>query len=163
MAKKFFYLDIKLMEKMCHPLAVAIFNDSNDPIPSFQMHATQLLESSLGMPKQTYGGKDLYETAVDKAVILYFSLIKNHPFQNGNKRVATTSLLVFLWINDFWLKVSDEELAKWAIDVAEFKDTPAFSREELFLKLKLWISEHLESSPKEENRLMAWIRKKLGK
>ncbi len=163
MAKEFFYLDIKLMEKMCHPLAVAIFNDSNDPIPSFQLHATQLLESSLGMPKQTYGGKDLYETVADKAVILYFSLIKNHPFQNGNKRVATTSLLVFLWINDFWLKVSDEELAQWAIDVAQFKDTPAFTREELFVKLKLWIDEHLESAPKAENRLWAWVRRKIGK
>lgn len=132
------------MEKMCHPLAVAIFNNNNDPIPSFKSHTTQLLESSLGMPRQTYGGKDLYETLVDKAVILYFSLIKNHPFQNGNKRVATTSLLVFLWINDRWLKVSNEELANWAITVAEFKDTPLLTREELFSKLKIWITEHLE-------------------
>ncbi len=161
MAAKFFYLDKQLMEKMCHPLAVAIFNNTNDPIPSFQLHATPLLESSLGTPKQTYGGKDLYATLIDKAIILYFSLIKNHPFQNGNKRIATTSLLVFLWINDYWLKVSDEELAQWAIDVAEFKDTPGFTRDQLFVKLRIWITEHIEASPRTENRLWAWVRKKL--
>jgi len=36
------YLDLELMEQMCHPLAVAFFDDDNDPIPAFQHNVTQL-------------------------------------------------------------------------------------------------------------------------
>lgn len=46
-----------------------------------------LLESSLGHPQQTFGGDDLYPSWSRKAAALGFSLIKNHPFVNGNKRV----------------------------------------------------------------------------
>jgi len=74
-----------------------------EPITPFREHESALLESALGNPRQSFDGKDLYPTLEDKAAILYYSLIKNHPFKNGNKRTATATLLVFLYINNFWI------------------------------------------------------------
>lgn len=136
------YLDIDLMEKMCHPLAVAVFDTSVEPIPPFRPHTEQLLDSSLNLPKQAFGGKDLYPELIDKAAIFYYSLIQNHPFPNGNKRIATASLLLFLFINNHWLEADDAELAGWAITVADSgsKDT---TRADLTDKLKAWLKEHV--------------------
>ncbi|MEK7505227.1 MAG: type II toxin-antitoxin system death-on-curing family toxin [Patescibacteria group bacterium] len=103
------YIDFELMRKMCHPFAVALFDSTVDPMTKFDEHERALLESALGNPQQTFGGKELYPSLAEKAAILYYSLIKNHPFKNGNKRTATATLLVFLYINDFWLRESEKE------------------------------------------------------
>ena len=47
-----------------------------------------MLESALGQPRQTFGGEDLYPSLTSKAAALGFSLIMNHPFIDGNKRVG---------------------------------------------------------------------------
>jgi death-on-curing protein len=47
------------------------------------------LESALAQPKATFDGTDLYPTVVDKASALAFGLAMNHPFVDGNKRIAT--------------------------------------------------------------------------
>lgn len=59
-----------------------------------------LLEQSVNSPYHTFGGQDLYETTIDKAVQLCYSLCKNHCFVDGNKRTALISMLVFLDINN---------------------------------------------------------------
>ncbi len=97
------------MEAMCHKLACNLFNTKDDPIGKFEEHEVNLLDISLKAPQQTFDQKDLHPTLVDKAVALYYALNKNHPFKNGNKRIALTSLIVFLYINDCWLLVSVEE------------------------------------------------------
>jgi len=51
-----------------------------------------MLESALAQPRQTFSGIDLYPTLVEKAAALGFSLIKNHPFVDGNKRVGHAAL-----------------------------------------------------------------------
>ena len=48
-------------------------------------------------------------------------MIKNHPFENGNKRIAVMTLIVFLAINDKWLTVGRDNLYKIAVYVAESK------------------------------------------
>lgn len=70
----------------------------DEPIPDYSTKDSALLESALGSPRQTFGGKLLYPTLLKQASILFYSLIKNHPFKNGNKRIAVISLLVFLII-----------------------------------------------------------------
>jgi len=45
-------------------------------------------------------------------------MIKNHPFQNGNKRLAMTTLFIFLFQNKKWLKVDNQELYNFARWVA---------------------------------------------
>ncbi len=61
-----------------------------------------LLESALAQPAQTFDGRPLYRTILDKAATLMCSLIKNHPFVDGNKRIAFTTVWVFLSLNG-WL------------------------------------------------------------
>ena len=103
------YLDFELMEKMCHRLAVAVFDTNEDPIAHFNDHDFALLDSAIQSPRQTFDKKDLYETLEEKAAVLYYNLNKNHPFKNGNKRIATASLLVFLSINNCWLTVPKDD------------------------------------------------------
>lgn len=91
----------------------------DEPIPDFGSRFPNTLESCLNNPFQTHAKKELYPTLLHKAAILFYLLIKNHPFQNGNKRVAVTSLLVFLTLNGKWLRVSPDELYRIAVWVAE--------------------------------------------
>lgn len=134
------YLDLELTEKICHRLAMAVFNTKDDPICPFEEHTVALLESALNLPRATFGGHDLYPTLVDKAAVLYYSLNKNHPFRNGNKRIATMSLLVFLFINNHWLDSDKEEMTNLTLEVA--RSAPQ-KREEFLAKIKTWVGSHI--------------------
>jgi death-on-curing protein len=68
-----------------------------------------LLESALGQPQQTFGGDDLYPSLVAKAAALGFSLIKNHPFVDGNKRVGHAAVEAMLMLNGFDLSASVDD------------------------------------------------------
>lgn len=65
-----------------------------------------------------YGGKSLYRGHVGKAAILFYLMIKNHPFQNGNKRVAVMTTLYFLSTNGWWINVDNDTLYEFANRVA---------------------------------------------
>lgn len=88
----------------------------NEPIPPFTTRYPHVLESCLATPFQTFNKKSLYRGLVERAAILFYLLIKNHPFENGNKRIAMTTTLYFLYAHQRWLKVDNQELynfAKW--------------------------------------------------
>ncbi|MDP3940941.1 MAG: type II toxin-antitoxin system death-on-curing family toxin [bacterium] len=82
-----------------------------------------LLESAADRPQATFDGVDLYKSLFDKAAALLHSLLKNHPFVDGNKRTALSSAGVFLRMNnsrllnmhkkelEFALKVENESLS----------------------------------------------------
>ena len=57
------------------------------------------LESALNLPRQTFDQKDLYPDIVAKAAALCFSLVMNHPFVDGNKRVGHAAMETFLILN----------------------------------------------------------------
>ncbi len=105
------------IEKIAHQLAVATMS-WDEPIPAFRTRFPRVLESCLAAPFQTYNRKDLYLTLADKAAILFYLLIKNHPFQNGNKRIAVTTLMVFLMLNGFWMNIVPQKLYNLAVWVA---------------------------------------------
>ena len=87
-----------------------------EPIPDFSSREPHKLESCIQTPFQTYEGKQLYKGLLGKASILFYLMIKNHPFQNDNKRVAMTTLLVFLHKNKKWINADEKQLynfAKW--------------------------------------------------
>jgi death-on-curing family protein len=134
------------MEKMCHPIAVALFDSTIDPMTEFDDHERSLLESALNNPRQAFGGNDLYPTLSQKAAILYYSIIKNHPFKNGNKRTATASLLVFLHINGCWIR-GDKDSQDYLVDIAKrvAKSLPA-QREAITGELKAWLGDHMVST-----------------
>lgn len=91
----------------------------DEPIPAFGTRYPGRLESCLAQPFQTYGHKLLYKGLMGKAAVLFYLMTKNHPFENGNKRIAVATLLYFLMINNKWLKTSNASLYKFAKEVAE--------------------------------------------
>ncbi len=90
----------------------------NEPIPDYSTKNSSLFEAALGSPKQTFDGELLYSTLYKQAAILFYSLIKNHPFQNGNKRIAVMSLLTFLAMNGKWISISPKKLYDLACKVS---------------------------------------------
>lgn len=111
-------LTIIEIEYIAHRLARETMSWS-EPIPDFSTRYTNALERCLEAPFQSFGGKQLYPGLTRKASILFYLMVKNHPFQNGNKRLAMTTLLMFLFQNKKWLKVDNQELYNFARWVAE--------------------------------------------
>ncbi len=70
------------------------------------------LESSLAQLRQTFGGLELYPTLAEKAGSLGFSLIQNHPFVDGNKRIGHAAMETFLMLNGAELDASVDESEK---------------------------------------------------
>lgn len=67
------------------------------------------LESALAQPRTTFGGEELYPTIVDKAAVLGFSIIKNHPFVDGNKRTGHATMETFLVLNGYEIEASVDD------------------------------------------------------
>lgn len=77
-----------------------------------------LLESALYSPLQTFGDQELYPDDLDKIVSISYSLIKNHSFIDGNKRIGTLVLYVLLRENSYKLEWTDEEVIEIGLKVA---------------------------------------------
>jgi len=78
-----------------------------------------LLDSSVNSPFHTYDGQYLYPTLQSMAAHLSFSIIKNHPFLDGNKRIGILSMLVFLELNGLPITCTDDELASLGWGLAD--------------------------------------------
>lgn len=78
-------------------------------------------ESSLAQPFMTFGGEDLYPTLAEKAATLGFSLISNHPFIDGNKRVGHAAMQSFLRLNrhDLLGGIDEQERVILAVAASE--------------------------------------------
>jgi prophage maintenance system killer protein len=85
-------LSVKEVEYIAFRLAQECLS-FNEPIPDFSTRYPNVLESCLAAPFQGFSGKSFYAGLMQKAGILFYLMIKNHPFQNGNKRIAFT-----MWI-----------------------------------------------------------------
>lgn len=77
----------------------------------------RLLESAVFRPQTSFNKKDLYETLFQKAAALLQSLLKNHPFVDGNKRTALTSAGLFLNLNGYKLKNTKRKEVEFTINV----------------------------------------------
>jgi death-on-curing protein len=96
-----------------------------------------LLDSAINAPFQAFGGRDLYPSLIDKAAQLAFSLIKNHPFQDGNKRIALASMAAFLLQNGAILTCADNELVSLGLGLADNTFDKNY--------LKKWLVEHCDA------------------
>jgi death-on-curing family protein len=117
----------------------------DEPIPDFSTRFPHILESCLVTPFQRFSGKHLYTSLVGKASILFYLMIKNHPFQNGNKRIAITTLLVFLSKNNRWLNVDTQSFYNFTVWVAQ---SPAELKEQVVMGIEKFISTYLIKSNK---------------
>lgn len=91
----------------------------NEPIPEFDTRFPSKLESCLAAPFQMYAGRVFYKGLVGKASAMFYFMIKSHPFKNGNKRIAITTLLYLLYKNKKWIQIDNTELynfAKWVTE-----------------------------------------------
>jgi len=114
----------------------------DEPIPDFSSRFPNILESCLAVPFQRFSKKPLYPTLVSKAAMLFYLLIKNHPFQNGNKRIAMTTLLVFLYRNKKWIRVDTQELYNFTVWVAQ---SPRTVKDETVKAIQKFLKTHLVS------------------
>jgi death-on-curing protein len=100
-----------------------------------------LLESAVAAPRATFGGRLLHATLPEMAAAYLFHLAQNHPFVDGNKRVALAAAIAFLGLNGLWLEADPDELAETLFAVARGELTKAGLAE--FIRL------HVVSDPEE--------------
>lgn len=78
-----------------------------------------LLLSAINRPFQTFDGKDLYPTIVEKSAAIFESIIINHPFIDGNKRVAYAMMKMLLIEEGFQLNSTKEETYNFVIETSK--------------------------------------------
>ena len=74
--------------------------------------------SALQGPFQTLGGIDLYPSILEKAARLAYSLVTNHPFVDGNKRIGAHAMIMFLYLNGVDLSFTQKELIDLFLSLA---------------------------------------------
>ncbi|MFC1589869.1 type II toxin-antitoxin system death-on-curing family toxin [Candidatus Omnitrophota bacterium] len=132
-------ITVKDVEYIAFRLAQEILS-FNEPIPDFSTRFPHILESCLVTPFQTFLGKTPYPSLLPKASILFYLMIKNHPFQNGNKRIAMTALFVFLHLNGKWIKVDTQELYNFTVWIAE---SPSQVKDEAVRATEKFLTRHI--------------------
>jgi death-on-curing protein len=93
------------------------------------------LESAVAQPEMTFDGEDLYPTVAEKAAALGHSLIQNHPFVDGNKRIGHAAIEVFLILNGYEIRASIDEQEKIVLSVASGQMSRAEFSE--------WLKQHI--------------------
>lgn len=93
----------------------------------------ELLESSVFRPFYTFDSKDLYPSPVDKSAALIESIVKNHPFVDGNKRTGYTLMRLFLLNEGIDIEATENEKYDFVIKIAEGKSN--------FEDIRNWITE----------------------
>jgi death-on-curing protein len=77
-----------------------------------------LLESAVAGPRMSFGGEELYPTLAEKAAALAYALARNHPFVDGNKRIALAAADAMLRLNGFRLEADDDTLERVFLELA---------------------------------------------
>ena len=111
-----------------HNRMIELFGGKED------VHDFTMLHSATERCKATFGGKDLYPTIFDKTSALVQSLILNHPFDDGNKRTAFSSCVLFLYYNQYKLEYSKSEAIQFTLNVDSHKLN--------FEQISLWLQKH---------------------
>lgn len=95
----------------------------------------EALESAVAQPRASFDGNDLYPTIIEKASALSYSLVMNHPFVDGNKRIGHYAMETFLVVNGYELDSSVDEQETLFLQLASGK----ISRD----TFTDWIREHI--------------------
>ena len=78
-----------------------------------------LLQSAMGTPSVTFDGQLLHDTVYEMAAAYLYSICRNHPFVDGNKRTAVSCALTFLALNGVVIDADEDEFYDLVIGVAE--------------------------------------------
>ena len=141
---RLYYLD----EDEIHGIVELLTQDLFPGMPAFQLAGPEgagRLDSALAQPRLPY-----HRTAQRKAAALHYSLNKNHPLVDGNKRLAVTAMEWFLLRNGFLLVTTNDRLVDFALRVADDRLT----RDESFT----WIEKRALRETWSPRRMQKWIR-----
>lgn len=94
------------------------------------------LESAVAQPKATFDMIDLYSSLADKAAVLCFSIVQNHPFLDGNKRTGHAAMSTFLLLNGAEVEATIDEQEQLMLDLAAGR----IRRDQL----TVWLNEHVK-------------------
>ena len=138
------------MEIVAHGLAARLFPDYGSPLPASSYYSplndNPLLESALGVPRQPY-----YRTIFDKAGALLRSMVKNHPFIDGNKRMGMATTSIFMLMNDYLFWPPNEEMVRFALELA------ASEPDMLWQEVASWVGRHSVSLAMEKEELWRYL------
>ena len=106
----------------------------------FEIMSPNGLMSALAAPRRSAFGAEAFPTLTDKAGALVYALIQNHPFWDGNKRIATQALRLFIARNDARLTADEWLIKAFTIEIARgaLRDGD----------VALWVSKHTEQNRK---------------
>ena len=140
------YLDKEDIEVL-HATLVEWGEREGEPVPPFSLAKEGDVDVLIQMPQQKFFGREAYPTLEEKAAITFYTVNKRQIFLNGNKRMSTLCLIVFLGINLKTLDVAPGELTQKALWLAntDSLEFPAIKRE-----LVEWIASHLKEAPSED-------------
>lgn len=97
-----------------------------------------LLDSALNRPFQTFDGELLYPTLIDQSAAIIESIVKNHPFHDGNKRTGYTLMRLHLLNNGLDINASEDDKYDFVISIASGRID--------FDQIKQWIENNLEKN-----------------
>jgi death-on-curing family protein len=128
-----YYLTLEDTKEICFHLVQQLLQ-FEEPLPDFETRFPAKLESVLEIPKQQFGENEFYPTIFEKSACYFYFIIKNHPFLNGNKRLAIVMTYVFLRFNHYNFKAPWKSMYSFAIELAgstknhkkEFKEVVIF-------------------------------------
>ena len=103
---------------------------------SHGVHDMDRLQSAVARPQSTFDDQELYNNVAEKAAALMESLIRNHPFVDGNKRTGVTAAGLLLLQNGYRLSASNTELVELALSIARSECT--------FDEIKDWLRENIQ-------------------
>lgn len=83
------------------------------------------LESAISQPEASFGGQRLHGDLFEMAAAYLFHIVMNHPFVDGNKRVGTVAALAFLFLNNYDLNATQDELVDLILSVTSGETTKA--------------------------------------
>lgn len=116
------YLSYDDLGTIAYKLAERLFTDWLGPMPVLAVlggeEGAGRVDGILQLPRQSAAGRAAYPSLYDKAAALFRSFILNHPFIDGNKRMATAVALVFLDVNDHIVCAAQQEMVDLALTVA---------------------------------------------
>lgn len=96
---------------------------------SFEIRDEGLLDSAIYLPFQTFGGEELYPSIIDKIARFSFSIVMNHPFVDGNKRIGAFCMTTLLKLNSIDVQFTNEEIIDTFLSIASDKlDYSGFSK-----------------------------------
>lgn len=105
--------------------------------PAFGVRDWGLLESASGRPRISAFGEDAYPTMHEKAVALLHSIVRNHPLQDGNKRLGWAAAVLFYAMNGFDVPPDEDAQFEFVMSIAErgLDDVPEIAKQ-----LSLWVT-----------------------